>query len=184
MSAYIVDPRTIDYLVSWAKAHQYGNRALGVRRTSKEKDAPDLISEFVEWSNFGGGSEHHGRFEVMRVPANVLGQLLLNENVRSIQGRYPDTVDNIENAPGPIDQTRVHEYEHRGVGDTLRPAWVVRSCDCLEYQSCETDDYRETWAFALMQAIRESAVNALVGEDAPWGVTQSDLTPQRAEVTP
>ena len=175
MSAYLVDPRTIDYLVSWAKAHQYGNRALGVRRTSNEKTSPALLAEFVEWSNFGGGSQHYGRFQVMHVPANVLGKLLLDENFRSINSRYPDTVDNPENAPGPIDQTRILDYRHTGVGDTLRPAWVVSSCDCLEYQSCETENYRETWAYALTQAIRESAINALIGEDAPWGVTQKDL---------
>jgi hypothetical protein len=61
----------------------------------------------------------------------------------------------------------------------LRPEWVISCCDCLRYQSCETDDYEQTAAYKVLDAIRESAIRQLVKlADAPWGVSDEDLKPR------
>lgn len=165
MSAYIVDPRTIDYLVQWASGRR--QQDLNAWMTL-EQCPPDLIRAF----------DGH-RLRLGEVTEDELGQLLLRENVRSVTTRYPN--DSADDLPGPINQKRVWRYSYKPVPHAMmQPAWVVKSCDCLDYQSCETDDWRETAAYLVLQAIRESAVNALIPDDAPWGVTDTDLSPVRA----
>ena len=145
MSAYIVDPRTIDYLVQW-----------GARHRSVVRDGE--------------------RVRLDDIPQNELGQILMTENVRSVRTRYPQ--DSADTLPGPVNQKRVWRYHFQPVPhQMLKPAWVIKACDCLDYQSCETDDWRETLAYQIVQAIRESAISALT-DDAPWGITDDDLSPK------
>jgi len=102
-----------------------------------------------------------------------LGRVLMAECVRSVRHRYPDTAP--DDLPGPVDQRRVWSYTYRPVPvDQIRQAWVVSCCECLRYQSCETPDYTATLGHAVMEAIREDAIQAMI-EDAPWGVTDARL---------
>jgi hypothetical protein len=107
-----------------------------------------------------------------------LGQILMAENVRSVRTRYPN--DAPDNLPGPCDQSRVLAYRFQPVSHQL-PAWVVKAADCLQYQSCESDDYEETLGYKVVQAIREAAIRHLT-VDAPWGVTQEDIDKHMAEL--
>jgi hypothetical protein len=103
--------------------------------------------------------------------ASAYADILYAENMRSVLHRYPD--DTEETAPGPIDKP-----EHIKVTghDMCKPAYIrvspvaiLKMCDCLEYQSCETDDYRQTLAFDLLDRIRGAAIHCLPGyDDAPW----------------
>jgi hypothetical protein len=102
--------------------------------------------------------------------ASIYADILYQENIRSVRGRYPD--DKWDGLPGPIvkplhividprDQT-LAKYR-------LSPVAILKMCDCLEYQSCENEDYRQTVAFALLDSIRGAAIRHLTGyEDAPW----------------
>lgn len=162
MSAYIVDPRTIDYLVTWA--------------INKREIYAYVSDEFgpTEYDHVRTGQ----RFDLRQLTPNQLGQILLDENVRSVQARYPD--DRTDNLPSPCDQSRIFAYRFQPVGHQLAP-WVISSCDCLHYQSCETSDYEQTLGHAVMRAIRESAIKNLT-IDAPWGVTDSDIAEHKAKV--
>ena len=164
MSAYIVDPRTIDYLIAWAHQHRTHDSAPSV--SIPERMDPTTLPDTLD--GYGQGE----RFSLMQLTPNDLGAILLAENVRSVQARYPREA--VATLPGPCDQSRVLAYQYQPV-PSLNAAWVVKSCDCLDYQSCETDDWRDTLAYAIVQTIRESAISALT-EDAPWGVTDEDLT--------
>jgi hypothetical protein len=45
----------------------------------------------------------------------------------------------------------------------------LKMLDCLEYQSCESDDWETTQAYRLQQAMRRAAIRALPGyESAQW----------------
>lgn len=47
---------------------------------------------------------------------------------------------------------------------------IMRRLHCYDYQACETPDYPESWAAAVMRQIREAAILHLPGYDeAPWG---------------
>lgn len=102
--------------------------------------------------------------------ASLYADTLYRENIRSVRGRYPD--DTWETMPGPnvkplhivVTGADVCSPKYQ-----LRPVALLKMCDCLEYQSCENDDYRQTVAFDLLDRIRGAAINALPGyEDAPW----------------
>jgi hypothetical protein len=46
---------------------------------------------------------------------------------------------------------------------------IIKLCNCLDYQSCETPDWKDTRAYALLDNIRERAIRELPGYDnAPW----------------
>lgn len=161
MSAYICDPSTIDYLVTWAR-----------NQRNLSAYAPDLPPTAYDHVRTGS------RFDLRQLTPDELGQLLLNENIRSVRARYPD--DAPDSLPGPCDQRRVWAYRFASVRHQL-PAWVIKACDCLRYQSCETDDYEQTLAYAVLQAIRESAIEHLT-VDAPWGATSEDVAKHTAAI--
>lgn len=162
MSAYICDPRTIDYLVQWA----CNTRDLSVY-------LPDDFGP-TEYDRARSGN----RLDLRALTPNDLGAILMAENVRSVRARYPK--DAPDNLPGPCDQSRVWAYRFQPVSHQL-PAWVISSADCLRYQSCETDDYEQTLGYRVLQAIREAAIRHLT-VDAPWGATDEDIAKHMAEL--
>ena len=95
-----------------------------------------------------------------------IGACLFAENVRSVNARYSLSDDQGGYVYRPVNS---------GIIDPVR---VIKSCDCLNYQSCETDDWRDTVAYALLQYIREKAIRALMGgnryNDAGWGWTREE----------
>ena len=147
MSAYLVTRETIDLLVRAAITYQ---------------NPGDRFS----WYWLGS------RYEMNDDRTNV-GQLLLDENLRSLSARYPgekwtDEPLYVEpKATGPLSITAGMIPTH------VRPDPVVvlKCCACLEYQSCESDDWPETEAYAVLAAIKDAAIKALPGyEAAPWGI--------------
>lgn len=177
MSAYIVDPRTIDYLVQWGGRTRDHSQ---IRVEIPDGMIADVRAAFPH-------AESMGRLCLGQLTRDGLGSILMRENIRSVRYRYGDDGHRIywgedhgmdavppDDLPGPTDQSRVWNYRFRMIHQELDPAWVVSCADCLEYQSCETPDYRDTLAYAVLQGIRESAVRALTA-DAPWGVTDADL---------
>jgi hypothetical protein len=87
---------------------------------------------------------------------------LAEANVRSVCHRYAD-----EDAVGYADflrAPRCGSVNHSAVE-------VVKLCDCLDYQSCETDDWRGSDACRLLDNIRSAAIRALPGYDeAKWAI--------------
>ena len=101
--------------------------------------------------------------------AETWANTLYRENVRSVLTRYPQ--DTFETAPGPLDKPKAIRIP---AGDLARPpvedaVAILKLCDGLEYQSCETEDWETTPAYALLQAIRKAAIRDLPGyHDAEW----------------
>lgn len=92
------------------------------------------------------------------------------ENIRSVSARYPQ--DTWETLPGPIVKDLALLVTDRDFAElsNTNPVTILKLCDCLEYQSCETEDWEETPAHELLQRIRKAAIRTLPGyEDAPWG---------------
>lgn len=112
---------------------------------------------------------HHGLWADGRywTARDAVFQALFAENVRSVLYRYPD--DTLDSAPGPIGPKG--SFDHRAVNRVSDPVTIIKLCHCLEYQSCEAPDHKETVAFQLLQAIEAEAVRSLPGYDkAPWGI--------------
>jgi len=85
-------------------------------------------------------------------------ELLLAENVKSVNYRYRDNeVMTITYDPGaPI----------------LTAIQAIKAAQCLRYQSCECDDFEESIAFKLIEAIIADAIPRLDGyESAQWAIS-------------
>lgn len=90
-------------------------------------------------------------------------KVLASENVRSVCHRYE--TDN------PADYASF--VSGRGVKPhvVLDPVQVIKLAECLDYQSCETDDWKETFAYRILERIKSAAVNSLPGYDnAKWAI--------------
>jgi hypothetical protein len=88
-----------------------------------------------------------------------IGQILLDENQRSVNYRY-DT-----NEPAPV---------FKWVPDpkVYTPVEIIKLVNCLDYQSCETDNWEITEAHTILEAIKERAIHLLPGYDeAEWSIS-------------
>jgi hypothetical protein len=102
--------------------------------------------------------------------ASAYADILYQENVRSVRYRYPD--DKWDDLPGPRVKPVHCLVDPAELLITLPKFSIVqllKFCNSLEYQSCETDDYKQTKAYELLCAIREELVRDLPGyEEAHW----------------
>lgn len=100
------------------------------------------------------------RTDITARNAQEIGATLFQENVRSVNHRYREN----DNGAGPA-------YIFKRFNTPLTPVEVIKACHCLSYQSCETDDWEATKAFAILRAIESSVTHRLPGYDkAPWGI--------------
>lgn len=167
MSAFIVDPRTIDYLVAWVIKRQRSRCMTACVADTTSNGEPWECPE--AWHGVCDGPYlYYGNLR-----PDEIGGILMAENVRSVRHRYPAT--EYDGLPGPVDQHRIGKYRYRHVDPAkVRPDWVVKSGRCLHYQSSETPDWNTTLAAAILGDIIEDATTAMI-ESAPWEITDDDL---------
>ena len=149
MSAFICSPDHFKVLAVFAASRRHGSLRVD----------PRYIDGFKQL-------EVRNELEL----ASAYADVLYAENIRSVLHRYPD--DTLDSAPGPIDKPESITVTARDVCAAryrLPPVAILSMCDCLEYQSCETEDWASTPAWRLLNAIRRAAIRALPGyDDAPW----------------
>lgn len=105
------------------------------------------------------GLENFCDFELATLYANVLRA----ENIRSVEHRY-----RYEEGERLV-RIKVSDREMYLPALKPGPVAVLKMCDCLDYQSCETDDWEATVAYRLLAGIRSAAIRALPGYNAaPW----------------
>ena len=93
--------------------------------------------------------------------AAALANLLQRQNLASLSARYPDEP---KESPEPVRASEIPRIQ------PLDPVQVLLSCDCYEYQACETPDWRKTEACSVIDEIRKVAIASLPGYDeAIWG---------------
>lgn len=112
----------------------------------------DLIDLLVTYATSGGP------FRVSAENPQKLGDMLVAENYRSVNHRYRES-----DPP--------HPYRYHVWSGVMDPVQVIQSCNCFDYQACETDDYRDTPAARLVDNIRSKAIRAALPqmEKAKWG---------------
>ena len=98
--------------------------------------------------------------------------LLYVENIRALNARYGEQA----RADGPTDPPPVPALHLAAHVTVPQLAAIIKACQCYQYQIAETDDYRDTPAYRLADAVISATIHALPGyEDAPWDTTDSDL---------
>jgi hypothetical protein len=75
----------------------------------------------------------------------LVAQVLHSENVRSVNNRYNDMESD------EVYQFRFISNAKKGFG----LAEIAGAIDCLEYQSCESDDYHSTDAYKIITSMRK-----------------------------
>lgn len=192
MSAYVVDKDHIDFMVQAAIAGATDSRGWesphggfswfhdGTRYSVKPHlDEPERVSKYS-----------------VEVPPGTLGQMLVDECVRSVSARYPgDDIDAGE-LPGPVRERAYYLQPYvfepidtgrqvysigAGLQLAVQPvantATVAAQLGHYEYQACESDDWRDTEARAFVDAMRERLLGTLPGaEQASWGFSREGVS--------
>jgi len=122
------------------------------------------INALVTWAANRHGSDAvtyywAGRRREVRQDPKRVANVLYAENVRSVNARYDDA-------------SSAHGFDYKAAGiEPLRmtPVQVIKACHCLSYQSCETSDWEDTEAYAILRGVEGEAVRSLAGYDqAGW----------------
>lgn len=122
------------------------------------------INVLVSWAGRVRGSIQRSYYwQGRRIPfagdESRVAQVLYDENARSVDARYR------ESTPPRVFPFR---FEHGRAASATAVA-IIKMAHCLAYQSCETDDWESTEAFAILRGIEDFAMRALPGYDeAPW----------------
>lgn len=144
MSAFVVSHKHINTILTFAATRK--NYAVEVRHLS-DGSSLDLSD---------------------RADLQKAADILYGQNVRSVSHRYNDEPAN--QLPGVITEVG-HAITYRMILPTESAVQIIKACDCLGYQSCETDDWEQTDAYKIMTAIRERATEAIPGMDsAKWSI--------------
>lgn len=153
MSAYVVSNDTIDLLV--AAADRWMQHLVYMQSDEVRALAPQFSSK----------TDH-----------NLVGQQLLAENVHSVNVRYRG------NDPVPAYRYQPVNLDRVGRDAGMDSAVVVlKSIQCVRYQSCEAEDYRQSAGAALLDALEAAVMRGLSGyEDAAWGWERTPEPPAPA----
>ena len=153
MSAYLVSSKHIDVLVAGAK--QYTGPG-----PFSWHSWPGLIR--AEFSRFHGDDGA----EDMRFNPDTLGRELWAENLRSINARYPDTIEDPGNTPGAGDDmfdVLAYTYGPGARVLDVDPLGLLGAIRGYRYQACETGTaYYASVAEGFCRGLESAVVDHLI----------------------
>jgi hypothetical protein len=99
---------------------------------------------------------------------------LARENIRSVAHRYPNDKDGERPGPCLLDAEieeaaalyAAHFIAYPRIVRAIKPVQVLVLCQGVDYQSCETDDWKDTLAWRQLDWIKGAAIRDLPGYDA------------------
>ena len=138
MSAFVVSTGHINAILNWANQQR------------------DVIRFYIP------GTDRRYYSSNQADDLTAIGELLLTENVRSVNHRYQEKCG--QDAFG----FRPNIHQH------LKPIEVIKLCNCLRYQSCEHPEWEQSFANKVLDTIISYAIYKLPGYDkAPWTVDET-----------
>jgi hypothetical protein len=156
MSAYIVTREHIAYLVKAAESRRLN-------------PSHAHLSWFWNINHEEGTYERSDLKSSDNAQATRVGQMLWDENIKSVHARYPK--DSLSSLPGTIGENYQFSYNPR-IKTEIDSVQVLKAADCYEYHSCEHPDWQASEAKAFIDALRSAAWHSLVGySDAKWEIT-------------
>lgn len=124
------------------------------------------INALVAWAENRHGSGavsyfYAGARRQVRNDAKRIASVLYAENVRSVNSRYKEC-------------DSAHGFVYRPNLIDLSAVQVLKALDGYSYQACETGDWEDSEAFAIVAGIRSAAIHALPGYDAAstWSIDE------------
>lgn len=125
---------------------------------------PAHINALVTWAAMKRDLSYYWQNRTRHIKGDEkrIAAVLHAENVRSVNSRYQDH----EPAHG-------FRYKFTLNDATRSPVSIIKACHGYEYQACETDDWRESEAHAIIRAIERHAMHSLPGyESADWEIRE------------
>ncbi len=87
-----------------------------------------------------------------------LGQILIDENYKSVNSRYNEN-------------DKPERFVYNWNTKYYEPPQILKALACLRYQSCETNEYEDSIAYKIVEALESRAINKLPGYDeAEWEI--------------
>lgn len=101
--------------------------------------------------------------------AETVFWVLVNENTRSLEARYPQYPDMWENAKSYKFKYMPNAKQLYSVGE------IAKALDGYEYQACEADDHDKTEAYQLVQQMRKHLLTMLEDYEIAdtWSIDQA-----------
>jgi len=156
MSAYVVDPAHVSYLLQAAITR---NRPYGI---------------------YYGAWDSQDRERIDEHNASRIGSDLMRENIASVMSRYLNSGH--DDLPGPITTPAAIDYTYRhSPYANLDPVNVLKAISGYEYQSCEHPEWETSNAKAFCDRLRLAMIDNLAGYDESpyWSVTDDMMYPTR-----
>ena len=103
--------------------------------------------------------------------ADQIGRELWTENLKSINARYPDTIDHPESMPGPAGITleEISGYTFTRQPYRLTIPEAMKAAHCYRYQSCEHPEWESSRAYGILCDLLDTMTHILPGyREAPW----------------
>ncbi len=142
MSAFVVGKDHINAMLLSAQHLKYGGRGL-------------------TWYHNG---EHH---ELNNDNANQVGQMLLDECIKSVCYRYDDS--EITDLPGRTNAEWLIPFEFKYTHRMPKPLEAISITKCYAYQTCEHPEWEASEAKSFCDALIGEKISELPGyDDAPW----------------
>lgn len=139
MSAFVVSDKTITAIVT-AMQHKHFSTDLKDPKTGKVYNA--------------------------RTNPQMYGQLLLNENYRSVNYRYEE-----KSEPRTFQMT--YNTREGGYRDEFTLGEMYGSIECYMYQTCETPDWVGSDIYFAMCSLKDDLAERMaekLGMEIPWGI--------------
>lgn len=151
MSAFMLDKRHIDYLISAGLTLPGRGDTL---RWLMPAPVNPAAYERGNWAGAAAADEFRARARYLRREnAEHVGAMLTAENRRSVDHRY--------------DEEELEDwYEFLAYDRRIDPVQVLKAIACYRYQSCEHPEWQDSEANAFCNALEHAAINALPGYDA------------------
>jgi hypothetical protein len=107
------------------------------------------------------------------ISADELGFILWAENVASVRYRYPNDAPGEEpgtyNADGTPQWSTGYTYSRKARRLTIAEGFSAIAC--LDYQSCEHPEWRESEAFRILVSLKDALIEVLPGySSAGWEI--------------
>jgi len=151
MSAFVVPKAHIDLLVDLGLRGPSGAQASG---------SWQVLYWFAASPTLETASEL--RRSARPQDADRIGEMLMLENVKSVNDRYEDSDD----LPGPTDAYWLQKFKHKPQQYQLTAVEGLKAINCYGYQSCEHEGWEASEAYRYCQALRASLIHNLPGYDA------------------
>ena len=169
MSAWICSPLHIKALAIFATnltGHVFGRHtktADGEWIKTQVKEFPLVYLDFEEAQDLSD--------------ATTVARILMTENIKSVCHRYDEEEakyywQELNVDVSPADKTHFPKLR-------LTPIQLIKLIHCLNYQSCDHDEWDATLARKILATLEDHLIRTMPGyEEAPWGI-EDDYTPTR-----